>query len=206
MQGAITAAVEALVNEPELGIVYGDVELIDQYSNLIGKDIQGEFDFADYLGRLQYIPQPGTCFTRAAMLATGQWRDSVSYAADADFWIRIATKFRIRKIHAILARYRYHDEQRDTQQAKIARDWAGSINDLLASGALDKKLSRHARMGIHLARYRYAEKNDWRFRTRELYAALLANPKAVLDPRFPKRELLPEWILMYFSEKNHFAF
>lgn len=191
LPGAISTAVEYLLKQPELGIVYGDVELIDQHSKLIGKDIQGEFDFSDYLGRLQYIPQPGTCFTRTAMLATGQWRDNVSYAADADFWIRIAAKFQVKKINSLIARYRYHDEQRDTQQSKIARDWAASINDLLASGVLDKKLNRHARMGIHLARYRYAAKSDWRLRTRALYAAVFANPLAVFDPRFPKRELLP---------------
>lgn len=191
LPGAITKAVETLLGNPDVGVVYGDVELIDQDSRLIGKDVQGEFDFADYLGRLQYIPQPGTCFTRAAMLATGQWRDSVSYAADADFWIRIATKFRVKKIDAMLARYRYHDEQRDTQQTKIARDWAGSANDLLASGVLDKRLSRYARMGIHLARYRYGDKADWKLRTRALYAAFLSNPAALLDSRFPKRELFP---------------
>ena len=191
LPGAITGAVEALLKDPALGLVYGDVELIDEHSELIGSDIQGEFDFADYLGRLQYIPQPGTCFTRAAMLATGQWRDSISYAADADFWMRIATKFRVKKISSLLARYRYHSEQRDTQQTKIARDWAGSVNDLLNSEVLDARLSRYARMGIHLARYRYAEKSDWKFRTRELYAALFSNPAAVFDSRFPKRELLP---------------
>jgi len=191
LPGAITNAVETLLANPDVGVVYGDVELIDQDSRLIGKDVQGDFDFADYLGRFQYIPQPGTCFTRTAMLASGPWRDNVSYAADADFWIRIATKFRIKKINAMLARYRYHDEQRDTQQTKIARDWAVLANDLLASGVLDKRLSRYTRMGIHLARYRYADKADWKLRTRELYAALLSNPSALMDPRFPKRELLP---------------
>ncbi len=191
LPGAIATAVAHLVNDPELGIIYGDVELIDQHSNLIGKDIQGDFNFADYLARFQYIPQPGTCFTRTAMLATGQWRDSVSYSADADFWIRIATKFRIKKINSMLARYRYHDEQRDTQQSKIARDWDSSITDLLASGMIEKKFERYAKMGIHLAYYRYSGKSNWKFRTQKLYAAFFSNPRAVFDSRFPKRELLP---------------
>ena len=91
----------------------------------------------------------------------------------------------------MLAQYRYHAGQRDSQQARIARDWACSANDLLASGVLDKSLSRYARMGIHLANYRYAAKSDWKYRTLELYAAVLANPKAVMDPKFPRRELMP---------------
>lgn len=191
LPGAIAAVVETLLENPDSGIVYGDVELIDENSKLIGKDVQGGFDFADYLGRLQYIPQPGTCFTRTAMLATGQWRDDMSYAADADFWIRIATKFQVIKIDRLVARYRYHSEQRDTQQSKIARDWSISINDLLGRDVLDRRLKRYARMGMHLAHYRYAAKSDWKFRTRQLYAAVFVNPLAALDPRFPKRELLP---------------
>jgi len=191
LPGAITIAVETLLQDAALGLVYGDVELIDEHSNLIGADIQGEFDFADYLGRLQYIPQPGTCFTRTAMLATGHWRDGISYVADADYWMRIASKFNVKKMPRLVARYRYHSEQRDTQQAKIARDWSGAVNDLLASGVLDAKQEKYARMGIQLAHYRYADKTDWKLRTRKLYAAVFANPGVVIDSRFPKRELLP---------------
>jgi hypothetical protein len=46
-------------------------------------------------------------------------------------------------------------------------------------------------MGVHLARYHYAPEDDWRRRTRALYGALLAFPPALLDSRFPKRELIP---------------
>jgi glycosyltransferase involved in cell wall biosynthesis len=191
LPGAITAAVEALTAAPDAGLVFGDVELIDENSVLTGADVLGAFDFAAYLGRFQYIPQPGTCFTRRAMEATGNWRDTVSYAADADFWMRIACRFPVTKVSRRLARYRYHDEQRDTRRARIARDWAGVVNDLIASGKLNARERRHARMGIHLARYRYAAPDAWRERTRELYAAMLANPAGVFNSRFPKRELLP---------------
>ncbi len=191
LPGAITAAVMALSAAPDAGFVYGDVELIDENSKLTGEDVQGDFDFADYLGRFQYVPQPGTCFTRRAMEATGSWRESVSYAADADFWMRIASRFPVRKIAQRVAQYRYHSEQRDTQRARIARDWAGAANDLIATGLLEKRLCRYARMGIHLAQYRYAAPAEWQVRTRALYAALLANPAGLFDVRFPKRELLP---------------
>src|SRR5262249_21339914 len=54
LPGALRAAVEALLADPGAGLVYGDVELIDAESRHIGADQQGSFDFADYLGRLQY--------------------------------------------------------------------------------------------------------------------------------------------------------
>lgn len=191
LPGAIRAAVEAMLTTPEVGLVFGDVKHINADSVVTGEDVQGEFDLAAYLGRFTYIPQPGTCFTRTAMEQAGQWRDAHSYAADADFWMRIATRFPVRKLNRFLAAYRYHPEQRDTQKARIARDWEGAIDALLAAGGLNDRQRRYARMGVHLARYRYAPEPAWAFRTRELYAALLANPAAGLDKRFPKRELLP---------------
>ncbi len=191
LPGAITAMVAALQAAPEAGLVYGDVELIDADSQLIGADVQGDFDFCAYLGRLQYIPQPGTCFTRAAYAETGVWRDTVSYAADADFWMRIASRFPVLHVARCVARYRYHDEQRDTQRARIARDWTQAVNDLIASNLLTPRQRRYARMGNQLVRHRYAAPQNWMERTRALYAAALANPPGLLDARFPKRELLP---------------
>jgi len=191
LPGAITAAVAALQTSPPAGIAYGDVELIDADSRCIGQDTQGDFDLCDYLGRFQYIPQPGTCFTRAALAAVGGWRDGVSYAADADFWMRIAMRFPVAKMSRLVARYRYHDEQRDTQRQRIGRDWVQASVDLIASGQLTPRQRRHARMGNQLARYRYAAPGDWWQRTQAIYLALLANPTALFDARFPKRELLP---------------
>jgi hypothetical protein len=137
------------------------------------------------------VPQPGTFFTRAALRVAPTWREEYSYAADADFWMRIAANLPVVKLDRFVARYRYHAEQRDTQRDRIARDWQGAVRDLLANGALTDRQRRFAAMGLHLANYRYLPEDAWRQRTRELYAALFANPRALLDTRFPKRELLP---------------
>lgn len=191
LPGALSAMVAAFLKEPALGLVYGDVELIDEHSQLIGVDEHPPFDLAEYLGRFQYIPQPATCFTRRALDQTGGWRDTVSYAADADLWMRIAVKFPVANISRRVGRYRYHVEQRDTQKSRIARDWQGAVTDLIESGLLDSRQRRFARMGLHLARYRYAPESAWVTRTGALYAAALCNPMAVVNRHFPKRELVP---------------
>ncbi len=191
LPGAMSAAVRALQERPELGLVYGDVELIDEHSNLVGEDRLPQFDFCDYLGRLQYIPQPGTFFTRRAMEKTGLWREQVSYAADADFWMRMLTRFPAAKLDRKVARYRYHPAQRDCNKGQIAKDWERAVLDLIASDALEARHQRFARMGIELAKYRYASEDQWLYRTRKLYRAAMINPGAVLNPNFPKRELFP---------------
>ena len=191
LPGAVSAAVQKLTASPELHLVYGDVELIDENSNQIGEDKQPGFSLCEYLGRLQYIPQPGTFFSREAMVATGGWREEFSYAADADYWMRMLCRFPAANLQRSVARYRYHSAQRDTQNEKIARDWVAAVQNLIQSDALSRPEHRYARMGIELAKYRYAPVEQWWYRTRKLYRAAAINPAAVMHSNFPKRELLP---------------
>jgi glycosyltransferase involved in cell wall biosynthesis len=191
LDGAIEAAVEALDHDPTVGLVYGDVELIDEESRVIGADTQNPFDLAMYFGRMMYVPQPGTFFSRKAVEAVGGWRKEFSYAADADFWFRIALHFPVRKLNRATGRYRYHSLQRDRQRAAISRDWERMASDLIANQPLDGRMRRYARSGIYLARHRYADPQQWWTRTKALYGALIVNPAAVLHPDFPKKELLP---------------
>jgi glycosyltransferase involved in cell wall biosynthesis len=191
LSDAIEAAVEVLSHDPTIGLVYGDVELIDEASRVTGADIQGPFDLAMYFGRMMYVPQPGTFFSRKALEAVGGWRKEFSYTADADFWFRIALRFSVQKINRVMARYRYHSLQRDRQHACISRDWERMVRDLIANKPLDGRTRRYARSGIYLARHRYTDPQQWWRRTKALYGALFVNPAAVLDPGLPKKELLP---------------
>jgi glycosyltransferase involved in cell wall biosynthesis len=191
VDGAIGAAVEAFFHDPTAGLVYGDVELIDEESLVTGADIQGPFDLAMYFGRMMYVPQPGSFFTRNALETVGGWREEFSYTADADLWFRIALRFPVRKLNRVMARYRYHPLQRDRQRASISKDWEAMICDLSANAQLDRKTRRYARSGIFLARHRYGDPEQWWARTKAIYGAILANPAVVTHPSFPKKELLP---------------
>lgn len=191
LPGAITAAAGFLTEYSNVALVYGDVELINERSEVVGRDILQTFNLKHYLGRFSYIPQPSAFFRAEIVREIGGWRQGVSYAADADYWLRIAVRHKVARIDRLMARYRYHSDQRDTQKAKIARDWEKAIRDLLAANDLDESTRRFAEMGIHLAKHRYTPESDWKRRTRHLYQAAVANPRAVFDPCFPKRDLLP---------------
>jgi glycosyltransferase involved in cell wall biosynthesis len=197
LPGAISGAVEFLDEHQDVALVFGDVELIDENSILTGRDILEQFVLKDYLGRFTYIPQPSAFFRSKTAKEIGGWREEVSYAADADYWLRIAVRYNVAKMDRLIARYRYHPDQRDTQKARISGDWERAIADLLAANRLDRSLRRFAQMGVYLAKHRYTPENDWVRRSLYLYRAALTNPAGVLDARFPKRELLfgrePAW-------------
>ena len=138
-----------------------------------------------YFGRLMYVPQPGTFFTREALEAVDGWRAEFSYTADADFWFRIALRFPVRKLNRVMARYRYHPLQRDRQRASISRDWERMVRDLIANEPLDSRTRRYARSGIFLARHRYADPQQWWMRTKALYGALCRQSCSSDPSRFP---------------------
>lgn len=185
LPGALTAVARELASDPGLALVYGDVEYIDAHSHVTSRTSLPPFDLEEYVGKLSYIPQPAAFFTAAAARAAGPWRQDISYAADAEFFLRIVMNGKAKKIDRLLARYRYHDAQRDKAGARIMRDWEASV----ASYVNDARFRRHARSGIWLVRHHYTPEKQWVKRTWYAYRMLLANP-AVL-PRMDRRDLLP---------------
>lgn len=189
--GAVSIAVEALQSDPGLGLVFGDTEYIDDASKSIGGTSLPPFDLVSYLGKRTFIPQPTAFFTRAAAESAGPWRAEVSYAADAEFYLRMATSHRARKLDRVMARYRFHEAQRDKAVTRIPGDWERVVHDWLAANEVPGVTRRKALAGVHLTRAHYLDDRHWARRTAELYRALALDPTLVSHDQFPLRELLP---------------
>lgn len=188
--GAFSAIVSAFQETPDVGLVYGDVEFIDASSRAGGRTHLTPFTLHDYVGKMTYIPQPAAFFSAEALRAVGNWRDDISYAADAEFFLRIAMQFPVRKLDRILARYRYHDDQRDKAAERISRDWRIAIEPLTRSK--DRRLRRYAKSGIDLTCIHYMPDEHWVERTKAAYHALLVNPAVIRSADFRAiRDLLP---------------
>jgi glycosyltransferase involved in cell wall biosynthesis len=187
-EGAFRAAMAAF--EGDVALVYGDVEYIDAQSRVSGRSHLAPFDLCEYAGKLTFIPQPAAFFTAEAMRAAGPWREEISYAADAEFYLRIALRFPVRKIDRVLARYRYHEEQRDKARERVQRDWAAAIAPLF--DAPDRRLARHARASVDLVALRYLPEERWLRRTRAAWHAVIANPAVLRNAEFrATRDLFP---------------
>jgi glycosyltransferase involved in cell wall biosynthesis len=188
--GAIDAIVDAFHSDPIPGLVFGDVEYIDASSRVGGRTHLPPFDLYEYVGKMTYIPQPAAFFTAQAMKSAGPWREDISYAADAEFYLRIAMRHRVRKLDQILARYRYHDEQRDKMADRVQRDWRAAVEPFTRSK--DRRLRRYARSGIDLTCLRYEPEARWVRRTKAAYHAMLVNPAVLRSREFRgTRDLFP---------------
>ena len=185
----IRAAVNELSGDPELGIVYGDSQKIDSQGCLYPIARVGPFGLVDFLTKRTRIPQESAFVRAEALKGVGGWREEVSYAADTDFFLRIALRTKARKIERCLAIRRMHPGQRDEQGARIIRDYWRSIDTNPDIKNLSWTLRRAAAAGKYGTAARYSNSPWWK--TYYLYRAGLSYPPSLSPVRAIWSHLVP---------------
>ena len=106
--GAVSAAVRYLQEHPEVGMVYGDCNFINESGRVIG-----QFDSAQTSYRLlrqgySHIPQQTMFFRADLWKQVGPLDTSFYFAMDYDLWTRIAARSQIRYVPQTWANFRLH--------------------------------------------------------------------------------------------------
>ena len=89
LPGAIRSGVRALLADPALGFVFGDIVKIDAAGNDLTQTDLGPYSLENVLSFQTWIPQPSTFFRLDLAKSLNGWREEVSYAADTDLWLRM---------------------------------------------------------------------------------------------------------------------
>ena len=94
-RGAVTAAVEYLLSNPEIGMVYGDLDFIDEKGATIGKFPAAQTDLQKLKRGFVHIPQPAAFFRTELWRRVAPLDSTFFFAMDYDLWVRLAsiTKF-----------------------------------------------------------------------------------------------------------------
>jgi len=104
----IATQLPVLTNDKALGVVYGDVQFIDDK----GADIptpQVKRHSGKITGRLlvdNFVPFNTCLVPRDILTEFGGFDESLSMAIDYDLWLRISTRYEFRYVPQVLARYR----------------------------------------------------------------------------------------------------
>ena len=106
--GAISAAVKYLQEHPEVGMVYGDCNFINEAGRVIGKF--GSAQTNQQLLRQGYVHLPQqTMFFRAELWKqVGPLDPSFYFAMDYDLWTRIAARAELKYVQQTWANFRLH--------------------------------------------------------------------------------------------------
>ncbi len=185
--GAVSSAVAAMTQNRDALLVYADAEYIDGSSKKIGGTNVAGYSLRGLLARQTFIMQSSAFFRTATAVELGGWQSDISYVADNDLWLRIALSGPCVRVPGVWSRYRFHEEQRDSQAERIVRDWKKCIERLLPK--MTDSQRRAARLGCHFTAYRYAKSADWWGRTKSLYYAVATDPRCLLWRDFPRIEL-----------------
>ena len=108
LPGAISRAVDRLLEVPEAGVVYGEGVWIDEHDNVLGR-YPTETPFrASMLERECPICQPASLMRREAFEGVGSLDTSVRFAFDYDLWIRLSRQYSFTTAPECLAASRMH--------------------------------------------------------------------------------------------------
>lgn len=188
LPGAIATGVAALQAEPALAFVYGDIATVDAEGRELARSQLAPYSLAGVLTMETWIPQPSTFFRMDVAKVLDGWRGDYPYAADTDLWMRMALQHPARKIDRLLAQRSMHEAQRDTQGARIVRDYTGMIDSLMPQFQA-QGLAGAARAGKVLIANRYLPASNEFARVGRLWRAAFACPQVL--KRQPILALVP---------------
>lgn len=88
--GAISVAVDYLVNHPQIGLVYGDLDFINDDGRVVGKFPAAQTDLKRLRRGYVHIPQPSAFFRAEHWRQVGPLDPTFYFAMDYDLWVRLA--------------------------------------------------------------------------------------------------------------------
>lgn len=87
---AVSEAVTFLLNHPEVGMVYGDANLIDEEGRVVGKFPARQTDYRRLRRGYVHIPQQAAFFRADLWRKVAPLDPSFFFAMDYDLWVRLA--------------------------------------------------------------------------------------------------------------------
>ncbi|MFQ5923649.1 MAG: glycosyltransferase family 2 protein [Anaerolineales bacterium] len=117
--GAVAEAVEFLLDQPEVGMVYGDADYIDESGQIIGKFPAAQTDYKRLRRGYVHIPQQAAFFRAELWDQVGPLDPTFQFAMDYDLWVRIAALKPIRYHQRTWAAFRLHGKAKTHTSAEL---------------------------------------------------------------------------------------
>jgi len=113
--GTLDKIAAVFTAHPDVGLVYGNAEYVNEAGDSLGPAVQVEpFNLDRLLSVCDFIVQPAAFFRRDAFEAVGRIRKELVWTMDYDLWIRLGKQYRVLRIPELLAFVRCHASTKTT--------------------------------------------------------------------------------------------
>jgi len=205
LPGTVGAAVQTFLQEPAVEVVYGRLERIDEHGQTLPtptlpKD-RVEFGRELVLGEC-VVNQPGSFWRRTAMDRAGLLDESLRYALDYEYWIRLALLgARFKRLPQVVAQFRLSRNSKTVgQTAAMAGELLEVFEKIASSPDLSRRLDltpAEIKRRVKKTRARFClqafygefKNRHWQRAGRWLWKALLNDPFCVFERRWLKLAL-----------------
>lgn len=151
---AVSWAVESLAKFPEMAVIYGDQDDVDQNGVVLHKTYGQSYDFEKILCVEQVIPAQAAFIRRVYFEQVGFFADVTRQTCpDYEMWVRIGLKYPMCHIPGFVVKYRWHPSS-EGRQISIIPGMVASKREVLervfnnpATPPALKKLRRRAHSG-----------------------------------------------------------
>lgn len=195
----VQRAVEVFEQEPDIDVVYGRVDRIDETGRILPTPILPKdrvtLNSTNAIGE-NLVNQAGAFWRRSVMEITGLLNEDLQYSMDGEYWLRmLLAGAKFKRLPETLAQFRLSANTKTVAQtAVMAEEGFGVLSRLLAQPGTAEKLGvtsgvlkRQGRIGLskislHVF-YGYYKKKDfqkaftWLIRAHKYYPFVLFNPK-----------------------------
>ena len=108
LPNALSEAVEFMQTHPQVGMVYGNANLVDENGHLLGKFPARQTDYRRLRRGYVHIPQQASFFRSKLWREVGPLDPTFYFAMDYDLWVRIARIAAIQHHPRTWANFRLH--------------------------------------------------------------------------------------------------
>ncbi|MEW8956619.1 glycosyltransferase family 2 protein [Clostridium sp.] len=108
----IDMVVNEFLKDSKLALVYGDIQVINEESKVIGRYSMPNITREALLHKNPSVVQPGSFFRKTHLDICGPLNEDLVCVMDYDIWLRILEVGEIKYIPTYLAQFRLHDDSK----------------------------------------------------------------------------------------------
>jgi glycosyltransferase involved in cell wall biosynthesis len=175
---------EAFEREPDIDLVYGDIEIINEAGSVVrlhSGDIQSLNEVLNiyevWWNQRQWV-QPEVFWRRSLADRVGEFNPELDLAFDYEYWVRcFLSGAKVRKIPRVLSRFRLHAGQKSSRSAQAAREIRAVVAKTLAGNpSIPAADARRLRLMLSYDTYQAGDHTLESGRRPAFGAMLLRNP------------------------------